>query len=171
MAIYIDGKKRWSFAHAPGSVIASGGGASGFIGSVNGAENFTGVIDELAIWNRALSQAEIDQHVAAALAGMRYFASGPAPIAGDYNGNGIVDAADYVVWRKALGQTVAPGTGADGDGDRTIGMGDYSLWKGRFGSTSVTGSGLATGALPEPGSLALIVAVGVALASARSRRS
>ena len=40
-------------------------------------------------------------------------------ILGDYNLNGTVDAADYVVWRKTLGTSVAPPfSGADGDGDR-----------------------------------------------------
>jgi hypothetical protein len=171
MAIYVDGTKRWSFAQPAGSLIASGGGASGYIGSVNGAENFTGVIDELAIWSRALSQMEIDSHVARALAGMSYFATSTGPVAGDYNGNGSVDAADYVVWRKAFGQGVAPGTGADGDGDGMIGMGDYDFWKGRFGNTSGTGNGSAIGAVPEPGSLALVAAVGLALAGIRSRRN
>src|SRR6185436_16897714 len=40
---------------------------------------------------------------------------------GDYNGNGVVDTADYVVWRDTVGQTVTPNSGADGDGDGTIG--------------------------------------------------
>jgi hypothetical protein len=171
MAIYIDGKKRWSFAHAPGSLIASGGSASAFIGSTSGAENFTGVIDELAIWNRALSQAEIDQHVANVFAGMRYFSSSTGSVGGDYNGNGIVDAADYLVWRNALGQNVTAGTGADGDGDGTIGTGDYDFWRGRFGNTSASGIGSATGTVPEPGALALVVAMVLTLVGARSRRS
>ena len=36
---------------------------------------------------------------------------------GDYNHNGVVDAADYIVWRNSLGQSIAAGTGADGNGD------------------------------------------------------
>src|SRR5262249_16806154 len=35
---------------------------------------------------------------------------------GDYNHNGVVDAADYTVWRDHLGANVAPYSGADGDG-------------------------------------------------------
>ena len=38
-------------------------------------------------------------------------------LSGDYNGNGIVDAADYTAWRDTLGQTVPNGNGADGDGN------------------------------------------------------
>src|SRR5262249_30108909 len=48
---------------------------------------------------------------------------------GDYNGNHVVDAADYTVWRDALGQTVAVGTGADGDGSAAVDAGDYNFWK------------------------------------------
>ena len=45
------------------------------------------------------------------------FAPSSTVVAGDYNHNGIVDAADYNVWRDHLGQHVTPGTGADGVAD------------------------------------------------------
>jgi hypothetical protein len=51
--------------------------------------------------------------------------------AGDYNGNAHVDAADYVVWRKALGtQGDSP---ADGDGDGDVDQQDYGVWRAHFG--------------------------------------
>ena len=56
-------------------------------------------------------------------------------LTGDYNGNGVVDAADYVVWRRTLGQNVAFGSGADGDGDGVIGPGDYTAWRSSFSAT------------------------------------
>jgi hypothetical protein len=40
----------------------------------------------------------------------------PVTPAGDYNRNGLVDAPDYVLWRKTLGQSVPNGSGADGTG-------------------------------------------------------
>jgi hypothetical protein len=64
---------------------------------------------------------------------------GPA-LPGDYNLNGVVDAADYVLWRKALGSSVPQYSGADGDGDEMIGEGDYGVWRANFGN-----------ALPPPG--------------------
>jgi hypothetical protein len=68
---------------------------------------------------------------------------------GDYNGDGLVDAADYLVWRKTLGNSVEPFAGADGDGDGVIGPGDYAHWNAQYGG--VIGSGAATGAaIPEP---------------------
>ena len=75
-----------------------------------------------------------------------------AAVAGDYNHNGVVDAADYVLWRDTLNQTVTAGTGADGDGDGAITQADYGFWRAHFGNTSGSGS-LASANVPEPASL------------------
>lgn len=60
---------------------------------------------------------------------------------GDYNRNGIVDGADYVVWRKMLDTNVDPFTGADGDGDGVVGQGDYNVWRAHFGDSVPLGAG------------------------------
>lgn len=52
---------------------------------------------------------------------------------GDYNIDGIVDAADYTVWRDTLGQTVSPFSAADGDGSGIIDLNDYNVWKSTYG--------------------------------------
>ena len=57
--------------------------------------------------------------------------TGAAP-AGDYNQNGLVDAADYTVWRDTLNQT-GEDLAADGDDSGTVDQGDYNVWKGNFG--------------------------------------
>lgn len=58
--------------------------------------------------------------------------SGSPP--GDYNRNGLVDTADYVVWRKTLGTVVATaGDGADGNLDGTVGPEDHGVWRENFG--------------------------------------
>jgi hypothetical protein len=54
----------------------------------------------------------------------------PPALPGDYNSNGQVDAADYVVWRKTLGQSVNPYSGADGSGNGRVDALDYSVWRG-----------------------------------------
>jgi hypothetical protein len=72
---------------------------------------------------------------------------------GDYNRDGTVDAADYILWRKTLGQSVAYGFGADGDASGTIDDGDYTVWRAHFGQTAGSGAaadGSASGAVPEP---------------------
>ena len=48
---------------------------------------------------------------------------------GDYNQNGIVDAADYTVWRDNLGS----GTSLPNDGTPGVGHDDYVRWKIHFG--------------------------------------
>src|SRR5262249_51458543 len=69
----------------------------------------------------------------------------------DYNHNGVVDAADYVLWRKTLGQTVTPGTSADGDYDGQITQADYDVWRAQFGRTGPgSGSGAVLVTVPEP---------------------
>jgi Beta-propeller repeat len=81
---------------------------------------------------------------------------------GDYNHNGIVDAADYTVWRDSLGRT---GTllAADGNGNGRIDAGDYETWKSNFGNHSGSGAD-AKIAVPEPGAL-LMLAVGILVIS------
>ena len=70
---------------------------------------------------------------------------------GDYNGDGCVDAADYVVWRDNLG------TAAYLQNDTTPGAvteADYGVWRSNFGSSAGNGS-LQEVAVPEPTSLLL----------------
>lgn len=77
--IWIDGAPRWSVNLGIGNPIISGGAADGHIGSSNGGENFNGLIDELAIWSRSLSDGEILDHYFRALNGDNYFPVIPEP--------------------------------------------------------------------------------------------
>ena len=68
--------------------------------------------------------------------------SQPNPLPGDYNFDGQVDAADYVVLRKHNGAAVTAGTGADGDSNGLVDEGDFAIWRSHFGdSLPVVGSG------------------------------
>jgi hypothetical protein len=83
--------------------------------------------------------------------------SPPSGVLGDYNGNGVVDAADYVVWRNGgplLHEGVTVGT---------VDAADYNYWRSRFGAT--TGSGSVAGSIPEPNSLALLCLAQLAIAA------
>ncbi|MCG8433605.1 MAG: hypothetical protein MJA83_06215, partial [Gammaproteobacteria bacterium] len=92
-------------------------------------------------------------------------------VAGDYNGNGIVDAADYAVWLATLGES-GEGLAADGNEDLIVDQGDYSFWKNAFGNTSGAGNN-ASGAVPEPASSTLILLAGMGgiFASHRNRQT
>jgi hypothetical protein len=93
----------------------------------------------------------------------------------DYNRNGRVDAADFVLWRKTEGQMGA-GLVADGNGDGKVDQADYILWRVHFGEGVGPGAGTSTGSgdlstnpVPEP-SCGVIVAA-IALLGAICARS
>ncbi|WP_442481382.1 PEP-CTERM sorting domain-containing protein [Aeoliella sp. SH292] len=77
---------------------------------------------------------------------------------GDYNGDGVVNLADYTVWRDNLGAAEGSLLAGNGDGSGTVDAGDYSRWKQNFGAGVGGGSGSlqAPSAVPEPGSIALL---------------
>ena len=77
-------------------------------------------------------------------------------LAGDYNEDGTVDAADYTVWRDGLGTTYTEA--------------DYDVWKEHFGETSGSGSLAGNAAVPEPTAFTLVALAVIALASVRQRR-
>jgi hypothetical protein len=58
---------------------------------------------------------------------------------GDYNSDGTVDAADYVVWRKTDGTQEG-----------------YGIWRSNFGATAGTGS-VGSGAIPEPATGVILI--------------
>lgn len=73
---------------------------------------------------------------------------------GDFNGDGVVDAADYTVWRDGLGEF--------------FDASHFDVWKSNFGSTiGGSGAGNESPSVPEPGSLpaTLLLAGSLALLS------
>jgi T5SS/PEP-CTERM-associated repeat protein len=145
-----------------------------------------GLLDELKIFDRALSPGEI-----ATLAAI------PDVLPGDFNRDGTVDSADYVVWRKGLGTTYTANdfntwrsnfgntTAADLPGDfnddgkvdsadyvvwRKIGgtQAQFNTWRANFGRSS--GSGSLSANVPEPTSLTLYLVLLGALAIQHQRR-
>ncbi len=71
-------------------------------------------------------------------------------VLGDYNDNGIVDSADFTVWRNRLGETFLTNEGVS---PNVVDIADYLYWVERFGATD---SGEpSSGVLPEPAGLQL----------------
>jgi GH25 family lysozyme M1 (1,4-beta-N-acetylmuramidase) len=102
----------------------------------------------------------------------------PTYHAGDFNRSGTVDAADYVFWRKTMGQTVNMGTAADGNLNGTIDADDVRVWEANFGKTYSSGAGGDAGisggdaAVPEPDARLLIaLAAPVLIVAARRSRA
>jgi T5SS/PEP-CTERM-associated repeat protein len=90
---------------------------------------------------------------------------------GDYNQNGVVDAADYVVWRDN------EGTSNDLPNDEIggmIGQAHYDQWRAHFGQTSGSGSALTpaettSANVPEPATWVLLVLAAVGIFVKRRR--
>jgi pectate lyase len=78
-----------------------------------------------------------------------------AALAGDYNNDGIVNAADYTVWRDNLGGTSLPFNETASLG--TVDQADYDAWKANFGATSDSGGAAGNLAVPEPAAIVLLL--------------
>lgn len=52
---------------------------------------------------------------------------------GDFNDDGVVNAADYTVWRDSLNQSVIPYSGADADGNGLVDAADRQIWLDTYG--------------------------------------
>jgi hypothetical protein len=91
----------------------------------------------------------------------------PMIMPGDYNQDEAVDAADYVVWRKMLGDDVPRGTGADGDGNGRIETPDLAVWRREFGASAPAG-GLTS--VPEPSAGLLLLSLCACRCLRRGRR-
>ncbi|WP_145289124.1 LamG-like jellyroll fold domain-containing protein [Pirellulimonas nuda] len=86
---------------------------------------------------------------------LRVLTAAPGLIPGDFDGNGMVDQADYLLWKRDFGTSSYL---ADGNGDGVVNSADYTVWRDHLGQ-SVPGSAaaaLASAAVPEPGSLVLL---------------
>jgi hypothetical protein len=71
-------------------------------------------------------------------------------LAGDFNGDDTVDAADYTVWRDGYGNTYD--------------LDDYQDWKSNFGQSSEGAGASSSRAVPEPACAALLFTVALAAA-------
>ncbi len=91
---------------------------------------------------------------------------------GDFNHDGHVDAADYVVWRKSFGMT-GSNLGADANGDYQVDARDLNSWRAHMGETvSAAGAGVVSGSSgPEPRLLALLLTGVIAAAANRGARA
>jgi hypothetical protein len=82
-------------------------------------------------------------------------------VEGDYNDDGVVDAADYIMWRHHRGSEVH--VEIDGDHSGEVDDGDHDVWRHHFGGQQGEGALAGSNVVPEP-STALLLLVGVGLA-------
>ena len=106
---------------------------------------FDGMLDDFAVWDRALSDAEILD----IFGGADIMDGGSTTLEGDMNGDGVVNSADLDLVRGSWGATVEPGSSGDGNGDGFVNSVDLDLVRANWGAT-------AAAAVPEPTALALL---------------
>ncbi|MCG8510412.1 MAG: hypothetical protein MI741_14400, partial [Rhodospirillales bacterium] len=112
---------------------------------VGDIERISGVmLDDVRIYDTGLS---IDELTAENIDGVTF-----AALAGDYNGDGAVDSADYTIWRDTLGSTTY--LRADGNNNGSVDLGDYTLWRNNFGAQL---SSVSTAVVPEPASVGVLL--------------
>lgn len=135
-------------------IIPDGLGGSGSQDYIPGRNRFV----DLHFFDISGAQAE-DQFVfgvrgevgkiSAGVAGFTFDVIDPTTqaVPGDYNGNGLVDAADYTVWRDHLGQTFQLENEGDGISPGEVQQDDYTFWAAQF---SAGAASVASAAVPEP---------------------
>lgn len=83
---------------------------------------------------------------------------------GDFNGDGVVDGADFLAWQRGAGGAASLANG-DANADGVVDAVDLGIWSEQFGS----GAGAIT-AVPEPAVACLAAIAFIAVAASRSSR-
>lgn len=94
---------------------------------------------------------------------------------GDFNCNGEVDSADYVLWRKSFGQMganlPADDSGPLGVPDGLVDEYDYEVWRANFGDgyLAASGTSMTISNVPEPTAPVLVGIMAFAVMSRRHK--
>jgi hypothetical protein len=102
--------------------------------------------------SRVLTDGSWDSWTMTAGTGLNKFAENPVAASppfspGDYNRNGIVDAADYRMWKQSFGLSF--NLPADGNGNQLVDAADYVVWRANLTSIFSNNATISL-ALPEP---------------------
>jgi len=128
--------------------------------TINGSPAFSGNSFDFAIWSDS-GLGDITQRISYTLA------EAPGGVPGDYNNNGGVDAADYVVWRNNVNTTATLPNDPHGG---TIGANQYATWRANFGM-SLPGAGTSVSPVPEPSAFCAFASAAVLVALGRRARA
>jgi hypothetical protein len=94
----------------------------------------------------------------------------PSPeVPGDFNHDGVADAADFVVWRKTEDSSVPIGAWGDADRNGVVQVGDQSIWTSNFGMVNDGGAGQGGSSVPEPSPFWLCAMGILAFVTSRAR--
>ena len=102
----------------------------GWINNTGGTFNYNGILDEVAVYGRALSPTEIEKHYQNGLDGKGYCEVEPTPTP-DIDGDGDVDAYDLHLFILAFGTSAAD---CDFNMDGVVDALDLGIFAGEYGS-------------------------------------
>jgi hypothetical protein len=109
-----------------------------------------------------------DDHPGKILAGALAI-NNAALLAGDYNHDDKVDAADYALWRNTFGSSSQ--LAADGSRDSLVNATDYVVWRSNFGlKYPASPAGLGSSVVPEPATATMFVLALLLCCRSRARR-
>jgi hypothetical protein len=129
----------------------------------------------MAIYHLALQIQFANNGVYAVFLNPAMVGPGSGAVAPDFNGDGVVDLADFAIWQLHVGQmTGASVLDGDADGDGDVDGNDFLKWQRNVGrpmpwTGSGAGSGSSVASVPEPASLMLLACGSLALAFGRRR--
>lgn len=120
-------------------------------------DNIVANPENYLFWDSVHPTATMHAHLADAIFD---FLSTPTPLSGDFNNDGLVNLADYTVWRDTLGAADEAVINNAGDGFAGVDAGDYAVWKTNLGARAAfTSASPAT--VPEPNTILLVVLAGL----------
>jgi hypothetical protein len=98
-----------------------------------------------------------------------------SPPPGDFNRDNTIDAADYPLWRRSIGELVPACSGPDANCNGAVDNNDYQIWRSNFGRSLGSGASqfieqidIQSPAVPESTALTLaILGISVLLACRR----
>lgn len=159
--LYVDGAELFREDAPIGTITTSGSWDIGNDSCCNSRE-FTGTLDETAVWSTVLSSTSAINLYNAGLQGITVSKIEP-PLPGDVDDDGDIDLTDVAVINNAFFQEVGSRAEGDLNSDGVVDWADFAQWKENY----TGGGGSAT--VPEP-SAALLLVFGLAASAARRIR-
>jgi len=95
-----------------------------------------------------------------------YISYAELKLPGDYDSDGVVDGADFLLWQRQLGRPTDehPEVYADGDGNFRVDAADLEVWRTNYGSA---GAIQPPASIPEPSALVLTLVGSAAVGGRR----
>lgn len=128
----------------------------------NDGRRFTGLVDDLGIWNEVLSASEIQRIYNNGLAGAPLTEPGTI-VPGDVTGEGDVNSLDFEVIRKNFLKNLDARTDGDLIDNGVVDFADYAQWKNVSPKDPNPLSGASAVGVPEPSSMLMLAAGALAL--------